>query len=478
MSDSTHDQKPEDIHKELLQALEQSPELRPLRQAFDGVFDLPEEQVAFASMLQTIRQQPDLDFEKILDRDVPNELKDFVKKYGTLPDPQESPDIESASTLDHAILSDLSPILPFSSKLVKTSVTARKAAESLAVQFSEDKVKQDTPFPPPSVPLPPSPMFHDFAQGLVNKAVPFPEILEGDGEQMKYVPNLPFENWGLTVKNKPSYTFIARTEIGLQNLVKWAGAQTPKKKVRVAGYRHTVSLLLGFECWLLTARFDLVDELQKTSNLVGVEVAPTPLGLHSKTTLCTIKAGTTNEMFRVWCLSNRVWCIPFNVIMVEITFGGSNGPICHGAGFDTTTISDLVAEFHYIDPNGNPKSITDPKQLRAASGCFGLLGICTAVTLRLDQMSMAVMNPVKLPIQLAIPPPPGFEVPSAIDMTGITHEQIEEARQAFIKRCEEDDYLEWFWFPLTSKVWVNTWKKGEISSPYGLYIGSAHAYRI
>ncbi|KAG8719253.1 hypothetical protein FRC09_011421 [Ceratobasidium sp. 395] len=145
--------------------------------------------------------------------------------------------------------------------------------------------------------------------------------------------------------------------------------------------------------------------------------------------------------------------------MVEITFGGSNAPICHGAGFDTTTLSDLVAEFHYIDPNGNPKSITDPEQLRAANGCFGLLGVCTAVTLRLDQMSMAVMNPVKLPLPLAIPPPPGFKVPAAIDMTGITNKQLEEAKQAFIKRCEEDNYLEWFWFPLTSQVWVNTWKK-------------------
>ncbi|KAG8746297.1 hypothetical protein FRC12_014324 [Ceratobasidium sp. 428] len=432
MSNPTHGQKPEDIHKELLRALEKHPELLPLRQAFEGLFDQPEEQVAFASMLQTIQKQPDLNFEELLDKAVPNELKDFIIHYGTTPAPQKNLDIE--------------PPPP--------SITLY-SAESLAAQFPEDKAQQDTPFPPPSVPLPPSPLFHDFAQGLVKQAVVFNDILESDGKPMKYVPNLLFQNWGLTVQNKPSYTFIARTE----------------KKVRVAGYRHTwkefylsdievLVMLLPLEAIVnLHAFSPTIEELQKTSDLVGIEVAPTPLGLHSKTTLCTIKAGTMSEIFRVWCLRNRVWCLPFNIIMVEITFGGSNAPICHGAGFDTTTLSDLVAEFCYIDPNGNPKSITNPEQLCAASGCFGLLGICTAVTLRLDQMSMAVMNPVKLPLPLAIPPPPGFKAPAAIDMTGITDKQLEEAKQAFIKRCEEDNYLEWFWFPLTSQVWVNTWKK-------------------
>ncbi|CCO34347.1 hypothetical protein BN14_08444 [Rhizoctonia solani AG-1 IB] len=164
-------------------------------------------------------------------------------------------------------------------------------------------------------------------------------------------------------------------------------------------------------------------------------------------------------MFREWCLQNRRWCLPFNVIMVEITMGGSNAPICHGAGLGTTTLSDLVAEFHYIDPHGNKKSISDPDQLRAASGCFGLLGICTALTLRLDAMSMAVMNPVKVPLVLAIPPPVGYKIPDVIDMDGITPEDLENARREFIRRCEEDYYLEWFWYPLTKDVWVNTWKK-------------------
>lgn len=38
-----------------------------------------------------------------------------------------------------------------------------------------------------------------------------------------------------------------------------------------------------------------------------------------------IGAGTTNEQFRQWAFKNKTWTLPLNVIMVEITFGGSNG---------------------------------------------------------------------------------------------------------------------------------------------------------
>jgi hypothetical protein len=198
------------------------------------------------------------------------------------------------------------------------------------------------------------------------------------------------------------------------------------------------------------------------SDLVGIDEPIAVASLGSKHALCTIKAGTTNEMFRTWCLDNRRWCLPFNVIMVEITFGGSNAPICHGSGLGSTTLSDLVEEFYYIDPNGERKCIKDRDQLHAASGCFGLLGICTAVTLRLEPMTMAVMNPVRQPLPLAIPPPPEFDLPLDIrrQMEEYTPQELKNAEEEFIRRCETHDYLEWFWFPFTAEVWVNTWRKG------------------
>ncbi|QRV95085.1 cholesterol oxidase [Ceratobasidium sp. AG-Ba] len=441
--------------KEVRDFINQHPVLKPLVHLIDtGALDenIDEERAAFAGLYQTIRRELDTAFEDQLDNDVPNPLKHFIHTYGHLPGQEDKADPESNSA-STALLRELTHSLPLSKDVIKSSLGLQSALHRLVADFSASV----SPLPQaPNIPLPPSPLFHDFAKDLVSKAIEFPQVKERDGNPMKYIPSLPFENW----------------EVGLQNLVKWAAKH--KKKVRVAGYRHTwtdfystqdevLVMLLPLELLVTLPSYSpTMQEIQKTSDLVGIEISPIPMGADPSSMLCTVKAGTTNDMFRNWCLENRRWCLPFNVIMVEITFGGSNGPICHGAGFSSTTLSDLVEEFHYIDPAGNPKSITDRDQLRAASGCFGLLGICTALTLRLDPMAMAVMNPVKLPLPLAIPPPPGFPVPSAVDMTGVTPALLEEARLNFIKRCEEDYYLEWFWFPRTDKVWVNTWKKQSV----------------
>jgi hypothetical protein len=179
--------------------------------------------------------------------------------------------------------------------------------------------------------------------------------------------------------------------------------------------------------------------------------------------LIAIKAGTTNEQFRRWCLQHKRVCLPFNVIMVEITFGGSNAPICHGAGLSTSTLSDLVAEVQYVDANGVLQSISDPRELKAAAGCFGLLGPVTQLTLRVDRMKMAVMNPVKVRTALAIPPPDGYPIPKEVDMTGITPQMLQRAKAQFVKTCETSYYLEWFWFPYQKDVWVNTWESTSCS---------------
>lgn len=59
----------------------------------------------------------------------------------------------------------------------------------------------------------------------------------------------------------------------------------------------------------------------------------------------------------------------------RITAGGANAPICHGAGITHDTLSDLVRQIEYVDANGEVQAISDPEQLKAAAGAFGLLGI-------------------------------------------------------------------------------------------------------
>ena len=97
-------------------------------------------------------------------------------------------------------------------------------------------------------------------------------------------------------------------------------------------------------------------------------------------------------------------------------FGGSNGSICHGAGLQTTTMSDLVVELTYVDARGDLQTINDPAELRAASGAFGLLGVVVSITLQLDTMGVVDMMPVKVPVALAIPPPKGYKIPEEVQM--------------------------------------------------------------
>jgi hypothetical protein len=153
-----------------------------------------------------------------------------------------------------------------------------------------------------------------------------------------------------------------------------------------------------------------------------------------------------------------------NRMQVEITFGGSNAPICHGAGITTSTLSDLVVEVEYVDPQGNIQTVNDPDELRAASGCFGLLGVVLSITLRVDKMQTAVMQPRKIPVQLAIPPPPNYRVPSQIDMSRFSRKDLQNAQKAFQDAVENQYYVEWFWFPFQHEVWVNVWTRTEIKS--------------
>lgn len=145
----------------------------------------------------------------------------------------------------------------------------------------------------------------------------------------------------------------------------------------------------------------------------------------------------------------------------RVTIGGVNGPICHGAGARHKTISDYVRAVEFVDANGRLQKITDPEHLRAAAGCFGLLGVVTHITFELDKMTYAVLEPRKVDVARAIPPLDINDIPRALrdDKWGKPGylKELELCRQDFEERAAEHYYSEWFWFTFQQKVWVNTW---------------------
>lgn len=159
---------------------------------------------------------------------------------------------------------------------------------------------------------------------------------------------------------------------------------------------------------------------------------------------------------------------------METTYGGTIGAICHGAGIAHPTLSDIVTEVEFVDPNGAVHTISDPELLKAAAGSLGLLGVVTAYTIRFDRMTYAAMRPGQVPIELAVPPPqeyidaakkgdPKYKYIKDL-ISQHSEEAIVKATAEFIRQCETYYYTEWIWFPLARNVWVNTWDNNGVEA--------------
>lgn len=135
----------------------------------------------------------------------------------------------------------------------------------------------------------------------------------------------------------------------------------------------------------------------------------------------------------------------------------------HGAGIKNPTLSDLVRCIEYVDATGTLRKVdmSTPDILRAAAGCFGLIGVVTHLVLECDPMSCALLEPRKFPVIEAIPPPPdlpGSAIPIPLrPRQPLSAERKAQLQRDFETRALSTDYAEWFWFPYSSEVWVNSW---------------------
>ncbi|KAM0317621.1 hypothetical protein ACHAPQ_010947 [Fusarium lateritium] len=310
----------------------------------------------------------------------------------------------------------------------------------------------------------------DWFEKAVNKMVDFIDNKKDD-QQIKVYKNAKFQNWGLNITNKPTFTCVPDSTPAIQTIVKFAKAHN--MSVRCAGYRHSWSPIFGRDGQILISMLDI----KTATKLPNIEALPLPESSPTElqeidfapgeprtpgNKLVRVGCATTNERLRRWCIKEGTVTIPLNVIMVEITMGGSNAPICHGAGRQNQTLSDLVRKIEYVDANGEVQSVEKPEHLRAASGCFGLMGVVTHITMEFPPMSYALLAPEKMPVIQAVPPPPGMaeaDIPPALlkYWKPLTAAQKEKCQSDFENRATNDYYAEWFWFPYSDYSWVNTW---------------------
>ncbi|KAH0438406.1 oxidoreductase [Colletotrichum camelliae] len=306
--------------------------------------------------------------------------------------------------------------------------------------------------------------------------------LEGAGILVYY--DTKFQNWGLTVENTPYLTCVPKSVKEIQLIVKFAKEQN--MGVRCAGFRHSWSPVFGREGPGKNILISLLG-LKEATKLPNTTALPFwPFGQDEPTELEDIElissqpnekgnylvkvgAACTNERLRQWCIENKRVTLPMNVIMVEITMGGSNAPICHGAGRRHKTLSDIVRRIDYVDANGEARSVAKPEHLRAASGAFGLMGVVTHITFEVPPMTYAQLDPKTVPVTHAIPPPPDLDeklIPPVLLLPWkmLSTQEKQERQLEFERQATNDYYSEWFWFPYSQKVWVNCWNDTTDSS--------------
>ncbi len=322
-----------------------------------------------------------------------------------------------------------------------------------------------------------------------------PEIREGNGELVECYPDyeLPLGNgtlmnWGMNISFSPKYVFVPKTKVGICNIVKWAASDEQDLKIRVSGYRHTWNPVYPDNGQVLISLLGLTylmtdDSSSTVHDHTGAgkelkEIKYVPGCTEPNKIYCKVAGAVTNDELRAFCLNNQdpihnsYWTIPLNVILVENTLSGTISSICHGAGHSNKTLSDLVEEIEFVNAKGELQVVNkaaQPELMRAAAGSFGLLGVITSITLKLDKMGYALTDPQFVDLSKAIPPPIGTrldQLPEKLqkDLCIFSQKALDfiilQNSEKFFDRCK-DYYAEWFWFILSKNCWINTWNKDD-----------------
>jgi len=275
------------------------------------------------------------------------------------------------------------------------------------------------------------------------------------------LPEHEFNNYGETVQNVPSKTFFPKTLKEIQDLVKYAKKEG--KRLRAAGMRHSWPSLFSNTNELLLCLLPLavtdtisyarsgdlsIDQQIKDwgSDFSFIEVVEDLGDGHAAV---RVGAATTNIEMLNWSTKSG-WTLPLDVIAIMITYGGSNAPICHGAGLKHKTLSDLVRKLEFVNGNGELQTVDNKEQLAAVSGCFGLAGIVTAITFTMDKTTFAKFQPKKNSSD--------FKMKGVIPRPGTDRE--DPTFKAMVDLCENQYYTEFFWFPNHGSeegFWQNCW---------------------
>jgi hypothetical protein len=299
--------------------------------------------------------------------------------------------------------------------------------------------------------------------------------ITGEIDGVKYVHHKHFENWGLTVKNYPVVMFYPKTKVDVQKIVKWA--KNNGKRIRCSGYTHSWTPIYNDDnevmiCMIPNEQSQIpnappeppVDGTLTEIKYLGFapddyqpEIKP---GIGKKH-LVKVGSSVTNEMLRVWGIKNNL-TLPLNVIMEDITFGGSNGSISHGSGINQGNLGDIVYEIEIINSESDTVTYNQKEdgfeKFYSAVGALGLFGVTVSITFLMNEMTYIEVNTIKVDLDLIPRYRTGF------DALGERDDKYLESVKKFESLIMNNYYNEFFWFPLQDKLVVNCWDNKSVKA--------------
>ena len=230
-----------------------------------------------------------------------------------------------------------------------------------------------------------------------------------------------WQNWARNQECRPERVFYPRTVDDVRAIVRAAAASG--RRVSVAGRGHSMGPLSLTDDYLVDTRW---------LNRVG------PVDVQNR--LVTVESGVSvAALDRV--LRRHGLAMPTNVVLTSVRYGGVVATGCHGAGWQSPTISDLVDSMTIVTHTGEVirfSEATHGSNVMNAVRCnLGTLGVIHEITFRVQPDFHLTAVDEHLPLSLTT------------DLGQL---------RSFLAG---NDYVEVFWLPLASGLWAKSWNRTD-----------------
>lgn len=259
--------------------------------------------------------------------------------------------------------------------------------------------------------------------------------LQGD-EAQRLLPRRGgvIRNWGRTFLCQPQLVAAPRDLDDLAAAV--ALGLREGKRIRVMGAGLTWSSFCATDDMLIfSAHLDRVE--------VDLSVPARPA--------VWAECGASNRVINA-ALRQEGLQLPWNVVLENVTIGGTTTMGTHGSGRDTSCMGDLVEAFEVIDARGQRRVLSEEtlgaEGMAAARLSLGLFGVIARVRLRVEAACLVEQRDELLPFAEAL------------------------ARAEAL--VAERDSVELYWAPLTDQIWLRSFsrtQKERTFAQHGLLFG-------